>query len=73
MPVQNSLLLYEALLKAGVSVEMHLFEKGWHGLATADIEVNNELYPFMSRVKEWIPLAVSFLQAHGFEIEVCPR
>ncbi len=73
VPVQNSLLLYEALLKAGVSVEMHLFEKGWHGLATADIEVNNELYPFMSRVKEWIPLAVSFLQAHGFEVEVCPR
>ena len=73
VPVENSFLLASAYRKAGVPFSLHIFEKGWHGLATADIEVNNELYPFMSRVKEWIPLAVSFLRAHGFEVEVCPR
>jgi len=31
VPVQNSLLFYEALLAAKVKAEMHLFEEGGHG------------------------------------------
>ena len=33
--VENSLLLYGALRRAGVPVEMHLYEKGPHGFGTA--------------------------------------
>lgn len=73
VPVENSLLLYEALLHAGVPAEMHLFEKGWHGLSTADTEVYAEEFPFMKRVRQWIPLAVSFLRAHGFAVTVQNR
>lgn len=32
VPVQNSLLFYEALVNAGVPVEMHIMESGRHGL-----------------------------------------
>lgn len=32
VPVQNGLLFYEALVNAGVPAEMHLYEKGRHGL-----------------------------------------
>ena len=31
VPVMNSVLYYEACLKAGVPVEMHLFQNGRHG------------------------------------------
>ena len=31
VPVENSVLLYQALRRAGVPVELHLYEKGPHG------------------------------------------
>jgi acetyl esterase/lipase len=31
VPIMNSVMFYEALVKAGVSVEMHLFQHGGHG------------------------------------------
>ena len=34
VPVGNSLLLYQALQKAGISSEMHLFPQGGHGFGT---------------------------------------
>lgn len=71
--VENSLLLYTALKDAGASVEMHLFEKGWHGLATADAEVNDALPAPEARVREWLPLALSFLRTHAFEVQICDR
>jgi dipeptidyl aminopeptidase/acylaminoacyl peptidase len=35
VPVENSLLLAEALRRAGVPLEMHLFPEGQHGLSLA--------------------------------------
>lgn len=35
VPVQNALLYYEACVRAGVAVELHIFEKGRHGLGLA--------------------------------------
>jgi acetyl esterase/lipase len=35
VPVENSVLFYLALRKAGVAAEMHIFEKGPHGLGLA--------------------------------------
>lgn len=34
VPVENSLLFYQALRRAGVPVEMHLYDKGPHGFGT---------------------------------------
>lgn len=42
VPVKNSLLLTEALEKLGVSVELHLFPKGEHGLSLANELVERE-------------------------------
>ncbi len=39
VPVENSLLLAEALSRAGVRYEMHLYPRGVHGLSLATPEV----------------------------------
>lgn len=41
VPVENSLLLAQALKKAGVSLEMHLYPLGQHGLSLANQEVSD--------------------------------
>jgi dipeptidyl aminopeptidase/acylaminoacyl peptidase len=35
VPVENSVLFYEALLKNHVPAEMHIFERGHHGVGLA--------------------------------------
>lgn len=71
VPVENSLLLYSALRKAGVKAEMHIFEEGWHGLSVCDGEVYPEepKEPFVKHCKNWIELAEDFLQIHGFKVK----
>ena len=32
MPVENSLMFYAALCRAGVPAELHVYEKGAHGM-----------------------------------------
>jgi acetyl esterase/lipase len=62
VPVKNSLLFYEACIKAGVPAEMHILDNGPHGFgmgASIDDETVRE-WPmqalrFMARHK-WIPL-----------------
>ena len=74
VPVENALALYNALRRAGVPVEMHLFEEGWHGLSTCDAETNDTPLPaFMARDSAWLPLSVTFLRAHGFVLMSQPR
>ena len=41
VPVENSLLLAEAMRKAGVPFELHIFLDGEHGLSLADAETDN--------------------------------
>jgi len=57
VPVKNSLLFYEACLKAGVSVEMHLLENAQHGFGMAT-SLNDET------VKEWPYQALRFMARH---------
>lgn len=59
VPVKNSLLFYEACLKAGVSVEMHLLENGPHGFGMGT-NLNDET------VKEWPDQALRFMLRHGW-------
>ena len=70
VPVENALLLYSALHKAGVTAELHLFSKGGHGLSTCD----DEVYPFapqgefFERCKKWIGMSLEFLRSNGFGV-----
>lgn len=56
VPVKNGLAFYEACVAAGVPVEMHLFEKGRHGLG-----LGVEDLPF----KQWPDLFLAWLKSRG--------
>lgn len=45
VPSENSVSIYLALRKAGVPAELHIFEKGRHGLGLAAGTVGTELWP----------------------------
>lgn len=49
VPVENSLLLADALRRSGVPLEMHILPRGDHGLALASAETNSET----ESVKDW--------------------
>lgn len=57
VPPMNSLLFYQALLKAHVSAELHLFEKGPHGFGLRLISGPTALWP---------ERAVDWMTAHGW-------
>ena len=56
VPVENSLLFYQALRAADVPVEMHLYHKGPHGLG---------LRPGHGPVSEWPERAEEWLRGRG--------
>ena len=68
VPVQNSIKLYSALQPLGTGVELHVFERGWHGLSTADRETNDAQEEMCAHVQNWKELAAEFLRAHGFAV-----
>jgi acetyl esterase/lipase len=57
VPVENSLLFVEALRKAGVPFEMHLYEKGPHGFGLAPTD------PVLAT---WTQHCADWLGVHGF-------
>src|SRR5215216_3103702 len=57
VPVKNSLLFYEACLKVGVAVEMHLLENGPHGFGMG-ASLNDEA------IKQWPEQALRFMARH---------
>ena len=70
VPVENAVLLYSALHAAGVPAELHLFERGQHGLSVC----NEEVYPcptgggYYAQAANWLPLSLGFLRGHGFAL-----
>lgn len=65
VPCENSLLMAMAYRKAGVPMELHIFEQGGHGLSTCDEEVwVNE-----PSVRQWIKLSKVWLKNRGFEVK----
>jgi acetyl esterase/lipase len=52
VPVENGLMFYEALHKAGVPAEMHIFESGHHGLGLAPNDPAISWWPKM--LAEWL-------------------
>lgn len=63
VPVQNSLLFAEALLRARVPLELHIYPRGVHGLSLATPEVDepekNRLAD--AHVATWMPLCLEWL------------
>jgi len=59
VPVKNSLLYYEACLKAHVPVEMHLLDTPMHGFGMG-ANLNDET------AKEWPEQALRFMSRHGW-------
>ncbi|MGA2051680.1 MAG: alpha/beta hydrolase [Opitutales bacterium] len=57
VPVENTILFYEALRQAGVPVEMHLYEKGPHG---------SGLGPNLGPTSEWPLRAEEWMRFHGW-------
>jgi acetyl esterase/lipase len=57
VPVENTVMFYEALLKAGVPAEMHLYEKGTHG---------SGLSPNFGQTAEWPLRCAEWMRAHGW-------
>jgi acetyl esterase/lipase len=57
VPVKNSLLFYEACLKAGVPAEMHILENGPHGFGMG-ANLNDDA------IKEWPEQALRFMARH---------
>lgn len=72
VPVENSLLLATAYRKAGVPFALHVFEKGWHGMSLCNAIVSNQTAADveMYHVGKWFDLAIDWLAAHGFRLEV---
>ncbi|MDB4915430.1 MAG: alpha/beta hydrolase [Gemmatimonadetes bacterium] len=56
VPVQNSIMFYEALHAAGVVAEMHIFEYGGHGFGLAPTD------PVLG---SWTTLCESWMRRHG--------
>jgi acetyl esterase/lipase len=52
VPVENSVLFYLALRKAGVPAEMHIYERGPHGLGLAPLDEALSSWP--SRLAAWL-------------------
>jgi acetyl esterase/lipase len=61
VPVINSVLYFEALRKAGVSAELHIFENGPHGTGLGQ---NIRGIPALA---EWPTLLANWMQANGWE------
>jgi len=63
VPVMNSVMFYEALVKAGVPVEMHLFQHGAHGAGLA--ATNPQL-------SVWPDLLIKWMRERGYAAAADP-
>ena len=64
VPLENSLLFYAALRRAGVPAELHLYERGAHGFGLAQ---------GLGPTSEWFDRFVSWMSAHGWLDAQLPR
>jgi dipeptidyl aminopeptidase/acylaminoacyl peptidase len=52
VPAENSVLFYLALRKAGVPAEMHIYERGQHGVGLAPTDP--VLSTWAGRLEDWL-------------------
>ena len=63
VPIANSLKYAGELDEKGISCEMHVFSKGYHGFSTADAQVYDKESDrdYNSRCADWAPLCFKWL------------
>jgi acetyl esterase/lipase len=54
VPAENSVLFYMALRRAGVPAELHIYERGPHGVGLASTDAVLSTWP--ARLKDWLDL-----------------
>lgn len=63
VPVENSLLLIDAMRKYRIPVEFHMYPVGGHGLSTCDEQsVNAGGYGVQRECQSWLPLVKTWLE-----------
>lgn len=62
VPVQHSILMARSLADAGIPFELHIFEKGMHGLGTAAEAGAGNLMQINDDAAQWIPMCHKWLQ-----------
>lgn len=62
VPVANSLCYAQALAEHQIPFGLHIYPKGWHGLATVDEQTNNPLPEQISFAAEWLDAAKKWLR-----------
>lgn len=68
VPVGNSLALASALCANNVPFEIHIFERGKHGLSLADKTVYDIMPEISDGVENWFDEAIAFFKAHGVKL-----
>ena len=66
VPCKNSLHYAEAMAKAGVEFELHIYPRGPHGAATGRLEINH-YYPELGNIKGWIDQCSRFFRMYTVE------
>jgi len=70
LPVRHAVGMAEAYAEAGVSYELHIFEKGGHGLSVATLDVvDEENLSSVCHVQAWPTLAIAWLNQRGFRVK----
>lgn len=66
VPVENSMLLASAMRKQNIPFELHIYQKGGHGLSTAlpDVGINQESFgkDISTNVTNWPQMAANWLR-----------
>lgn len=62
VPVQNSLLLVNALVENRIPTEFHMFENGGHGLSLANRQTNTVGHGPECAAAAWIPLVHRWME-----------
>lgn len=65
VPVENTLKMADALRKAGVLFEMHIYPHGPHGLAICDettVDVKENLNPYAAYVSSWVEHCIRWIR-----------
>ncbi len=65
VPVENSLLFADALIRSGVNLELHIYPLGGHGLALALRETaGSEEKNYVPYCSSWIPMVQKWMELH---------
>lgn len=73
VPVENSVLMGNAYRANGVPFELHIFERGCHGLSLHTPGVTDEA-PFVPLTADaWFELAIRWLASRGFSVTPAQR